>query len=219
MTKTVIVLNASPRRSSNTATLLKEALRGAQEAGAQTKYYDLIDINYKGCISCFACKLKGSTTNGLCAYKDDLRPILEEIVNADAVIVGSPIYYSYPTGMFRNLLERMLFAAGSYMIGEETVLKRTIPVGIIYTMNVTEEGAKLYNYPEIMAHNEEYLNYIYGYAETLWAYDTYQFSDYSIYNCDMFDEPHKKHVRDTQFPMDMQNAYELGKRLLEKSST
>ena len=209
----VIVLNCSPRKNSNTASLLKEAARGAQDSGAVINYYNLADINFKGCVSCFACKIKGSTTNGLCAYKDDLRPILAEILEADAVFIGSPIYYSYPTGMFRNLLERMLFAAGSYMIGEETILHKTVPIGIIYTMNVTEDGAKLYNYPEIMAPNEEYLKYIFGYAESYWAYDTYQFSDYSKYNCDMFDEPHKAHVRYTQFPIDMQNVYELGKKL------
>lgn len=209
----VIILNCSPRRNSNTASLLKEAAKGAQEVGAQIEYYNLIDIQFKGCVSCFACKIKGSTTNGLCAYKDELRPILENIMTADAVIIGSPIYYSYPTGMFRNLLERMLFAAGTYMIGEETTLKRTIPVGLIYTMNVTEDGAKLYNYHELMAPNEEYLKYIYGYAESLWVYDTYQFSDYSKYNCDMFDEPHKAEVRAHQFPVDMQRAYELGKKL------
>ena len=211
--KNVVVLNASPRKNSNTASLLKEAMRGAQENGCNVEYYNLVELNYKGCISCFACKLKGTQKNGLCAYNDDLRPILEKILSSDAVIIGSPIYYSYPTGMFRNLLERMLFAAGTYMIGEDTNLNRTIPVGIIYTMNVTEDGAKLYNYPEIMAPNEEYLKYVYGYAETLWAYDTYQFSDYSKYDCNMFDEPHKAEVRAHQFPVDMQKAYEIGKKL------
>ena len=215
MPKNVVVLNASPRRNSNTATLLKEAMKGAQETGAEVEYINLIDLNYKGCVSCFACKIKNAKTNGICAYKDELRPVLEKIYNADAVIIGSPIYYSYPTGMFRNLLERMLFAAGTYMIGESTVLNKTIPIGIIYTMNVTEDGAKLYNYQELMAPNEEYLKYIYGYAETLWCYDTYQFSDYSKYDCNMFDEPHKRQVRDTQFPLDMHKAYELGKRLIE----
>ena len=159
--KKVTVLNASPRKNSNTATLLKEAAKGALDAGAEIEYIDLVDLNFKGCVSCFACKIKNSKTNGICAYMDDLRPVLERINDSDAVIIGSPIYYSFPTGMFRNLLERMLFAAGTYMIGEATVLNKTINIGLIYTMNVTKEGAELYNYPEIMAHNEEYLSYIY----------------------------------------------------------
>jgi len=56
---------------------------------------------------------------------------------------------------------------------------------------------------------------IYGYCETVNAYDTYQFSDYSKYDCDVFDESHKAQVRDTQFPKDLENAYNLGKKLVE----
>ena len=214
----VIVLNGSPRKNFNTAKLLKEAAKGAIAAGAEVEYYNLIDYNYKGCISCFTCKRKGNTTKGLCAYKDKLHPILEKIRHADAVIIGSPIYFSYQTGMFRNLVERMLFAAGTYMKDEATgftkrMIEGVINVGLIYTMNVTEEGAKFFNYPEILTPTEKYLNYIYGHAETLWVYDTYQFNDYSKYECDMFDEQLKAHTRDTQFPVDIERAYEFGKKL------
>ena len=220
MTKKVIILNGSPRKNFNTAKLLKEAQKGSEAADAKVEYIDLVDLNYKGCISCFACKRKGSKTNGLCAYNDDLRPIIEKILKADAFIIGSPIYFSYPTGMFRNLIERLLFAGATYLKDESTgfmkrVLTRTIPVGIIYTMNVSEEGAKQFNYPEIIGPNEFYLNYIFGHAESLWSYDTYQFSDYTKYDCDMFDERHKTEVRENQFPIDMQKAFDLGKRLTE----
>ena len=54
-----------------------------------------------------------------------------------------------------------------------------------------------------------------GYAEGLYSYDTYQFVDYTKYNCDMFDEEHKRKVRDTQFPKDLEQAFELGKKLVE----
>ena len=76
----VIVLNVSPRTNFNTAQLLKQAQKGAESVGAEVEYYDLLKINYKGCMSCFACKLKGSKTNGLCAIRDDLRPILEKVL-------------------------------------------------------------------------------------------------------------------------------------------
>lgn len=216
--KKVIVLNASPRKNFNTAKLLAEAQKGAESAGASVEYINLVDINYKGCMSCFACKRKGSTTNGLCAFKDDLRPILEKILQADAVIIGSPIYYSYPTGMFRNLIERMLFAAGTYLKdgngGWKRMLERTIPIGLIFTMNCPGEMALQFNYPTILSANEAYLNMIFGQCETLYSYDTYQFSDYSQYDCDVFDESHKKQVRETQFPKDMEKAFDMGKRLL-----
>lgn len=52
----VIALNGSPRKKWNTATLLKHALDGAASKGAETELIHLYDYNYKGCISCFACK-------------------------------------------------------------------------------------------------------------------------------------------------------------------
>lgn len=215
----VIVLNGSPRKNNNTAKLLIEAARGAESAGADVEYFNLVDLNYKGCMSCFACKLKGATTNGVCAYHDDLTPILEKIVAADAVIIGSPIYYSYQTGMFRNLVERMLFATTTYNIDistgfTERVLPRKIPVGLIYTMNVTEENASFFDYPAILAPTRKYLGHSFGHVETLCVYDTYQFNDYSKYECDMFDEEHKAIVKETQFPIDLQKAYNLGRKLV-----
>ena len=215
--KKVIILNGSPRKNWNTAQVLKEAQKGAESTGAEVEYIDLVDINYKGCMSCFACKRKGIDLGGLCAFKDDLKPVLEKIVNADAVIIGSPIYYSYPTGMFRNLLERMLFAGGKYMVDEKgnfmRNLKRNIPVGLIFTMNVPENLLTNYNYPTILGVNEWALNMIYGHCETLYVCDTYQFSDYSKYDCNMFNEEHKRQVKETQFPKDLQKAFNMGKSL------
>ncbi|GAB6266704.1 MAG: hypothetical protein STSR0001_21510 [Methanothrix sp.] len=54
----VIAINGSPRKTWNTTTLLENALRGAESAGAKTELVHLYDLEYKGCTSCFACKLK-----------------------------------------------------------------------------------------------------------------------------------------------------------------
>ena len=217
--KKVIILNGSPRKNFNTALALKEAQKGAESAGAEVEYINLVDLNYKGCMSCFACKRKGINLGGLCALKDDLRPVLEKIIDSHAVIIGSPVYYSYPTGMFRNLLERMLFAGGTYMLDENgnfmRNLKRNIPVGLIFTMNITEDLMPKYNYPVILSANEASLKMIYGYCETLNICDTYQFTDYSKYDCNMFSEAHKRQVKESQFPKDLKNAFDLGKRLAE----
>ena len=53
-----ILLNGSPRKNWNTAMLLKEAEKGAREAGSETEYIDLYDLQYTGCRSCMACKRK-----------------------------------------------------------------------------------------------------------------------------------------------------------------
>lgn len=57
MTKKIVAVNAGPRKGWNTDTLIKEAARGAEEAGATVEYFDLFKLEkYTGCISCFGCK-------------------------------------------------------------------------------------------------------------------------------------------------------------------
>ena len=56
-----------------------------------------------------------------------------------------------------------------------------------------------------------------GHCETLCAYNTYQFRDYSRYDANMFSEPEKAEHREKIFPEDLNKAYELGKRLVVKA--
>ena len=217
--KKVIILNGSPRKNFNTAKLLKEAQRGAESVGAEVEYFNLYDLNYKGCLSCFACKRKNATTNCVCAIKDDLRPVLEKCIQADSIIIGSPVYFSYPTGEFRSFIERLLFPVHTYLVDKETgglksLRPKTIPVGVIFTMNCPKDWMEKYNYPIILEDNVKSLEHVMGYSEVLYSCDTYQFIDYSKYDIDLFDEKHKAQVRDTQFPKDMENAFEMGKRLV-----
>ena len=75
----VMAFNGSPRKKWNTATLLENALEGAASQGAKTELIHLYDLNFKGCISCFACKTKGGKSYGRCAVDDDLAPVLRNI--------------------------------------------------------------------------------------------------------------------------------------------
>ena len=81
-----IGVNGSPRKKWNTATLLEKALKGAGSQGAKTELFHLYDLNYKGCISCFACKKKPGKSYGKCAVKDGLMPVLEKVNEADVII-------------------------------------------------------------------------------------------------------------------------------------
>ena len=207
MTK-VMIINGSPRKNFNTAKLLKEAARGVEEAGAEVEIVHLYGLLYKGCISCLMCKRKGADIKGLCFYKDALTPVLEKCLNADAVILGTSVYHSYLTGMLRSFMERFMFLSHTYMVDKEhgglkRVLTHTLPVGMIMTMNVPESHFNNSSYRTILNENEESLRHVFGYAETLYAFDTYQFIDYAKYDCDLFDEAHKAKVRDEQFPKDM----------------
>jgi len=81
----VMAFNGSPRREWNTATLLEKALEGAASMGAETELVYLYDLDFKGCRSCFECKLKGGKSYGKCAVRDDLRPILNKVEHADVI--------------------------------------------------------------------------------------------------------------------------------------
>ena len=67
-----IAINGSPRKGWNTDMLLKQALKGASDAGAETELIQLSELTFSGCRSCFACKRAGAET-GRCMWKDDLQ--------------------------------------------------------------------------------------------------------------------------------------------------
>ena len=216
-----VFVNGSPRKKWNTFKMLESAMKGAQEAGTETELVNLYDVDFKGCKSCFACKIKNSKTNGVCALKDDLRPVLERCREADVIVLGSPVYYSYPTGELRSFMERLCFPVGTYMYDENgkhiCVRDKVIPTAMIFTMNCPEDYMKQINYPVILEENTKVMADIFGYSETLYAFNTYQFNDYSHYDFNLFSEEDKRRYRDEHFATDLQNAYELGKRLVEKA--
>ena len=216
-----LFVNGSPRKNWNTHKMLVSAMQGAQDAGAECEFVHLYDQPFKGCVSCFACKLKNAKTHGLCAFKDALTPILEKALASDVLVAGSPVYFSYPTGMFRSFIERLLFPIMSYNVNPDgtrpRAIDKVIHSAVIYTMNCPEDFAPKMHYPELLAPNASAMGMILGDCETLCAYNTYQFTDYSRYDAGMFSEPVKAEYREKVFPEDLKKAYELGRRLAEKA--
>lgn len=205
-------VNGSPRKNCNTAQLLDKSLEGVMDVfpDAEVKRVDLYDFPFHGCKSCFACKRINGAHYGKCVQKDDLKPILEELVHADGIILGSPIYLSDVTGNMRCFLERFIFPFVAYSKTEVVEHKR-MPLAYIYTMNAPEEVSYQIGYHDLHDHFEMGLSGVFTKVEHLYVYDTYQFKNYSRYVSDMFDESKKRHVRQTQFPKDLENAFELGK--------
>ncbi len=219
MTKALFI-NGSPRKNGNTAQLLKRAMDGAKEAGAEVELVNLYDrsLNYKGCMSCFACKIKGGK-KGVCSFKDDLQPILQKAVEADVLVCGSPNYCGYPSAALRAFMERMEFPAVNYSDYSKLVVLKRICSATIYTMNCpNEEVYRQMNYPILMDNAARQLG-VFGPTEILRSYDTYQFPKYDRYDAATFDEVHKAEVRSTQFPIDLDKAYELGKHLVGLAET
>ena len=113
--KRIVIIDGGPRKSMNTAKLLQRFAEGAKSVGAniEVKTVRLYDLDYKGCMSCMACKLKGRESN-ICRFKDALTPLLEEISQSDGLVLGSPIYFGEVTGLMRAFLERLAFPWLSY---------------------------------------------------------------------------------------------------------
>ena len=214
--------NGSPRKGWNTAKMLESAAEGAREAGAETEVVNLYDFPFAGCKSCFACKLKNAKTNGICTIRDDLRPVLERARQADVIVLGSPIYFSYPTGVYRAFLERLAFPVYSYHYedGKPLVCRdKVIETANIFTMNCPEEMMKDVGYPTLLEANTQALAGVFGASETLYVCNTYQFPDYSRYDMTLFTEEEKRAYRDAHFATDLANAHDLGKRLVERAKT
>jgi len=146
-------------------------------------------LNYKDCRSCFACKLKGNKTGGVCAVRDDLREILEKVADSDSLIIGSPVYYGNLTAETLAFINRVLFPIWHYQIDlstgkPESELKKPKKCGLIATMNATEDYINS-GYAAPFESLSSQIALILGSCETLYSCDTYQFDDYSKYYAGM----------------------------------
>jgi multimeric flavodoxin WrbA len=213
-----IAVNGSPRKTWNTATLLGSALKGAASAGATTELVHLYDLDYKGCRSCFACKMRSGKNYGLCASNDELKPLLRKIADADVLILGSPIYYGNVSGQMRSFLERLLFQYLVYDKHYSSLRKKDISTGFIYTMNVDQSGFEARNYDVVLGGMESAIMRTFSGTpvQSLYATDTCQFDDYEKFEITAFDGTHKSKRRTEVLPLECERAFALGKELVRQ---
>ena len=209
MPKTIVVINAGPRRGWNTDTLLTEAARGAGSAGAAVQQFDLFRLEkYTGCISCFGCKREKN--KGRCVCRDGLTPVLDAIRSADGVIIGSPNYLSNLTASFRALYERLIFQNLTYNRETPCCNPRRVPVLLIMTSNAPDTI-----YKDLLDSYQQTLNTFVGPTQVLVSGDTLQLKDYgkTDWPWTMFDPEAKKARHETVFPEECRKAFELGAAL------
>lgn len=100
---------------------------------------------------------------------------------------------------------------------EDGIVPLKAEIAFIYTMNVTEQRMGIAGYPENLATTEMWTSRIFhSRPEIMYACNTYEFTDYSKYRADGWDEKEKARHHETQFPIDCKNAYEAGKRMVAK---
>lgn len=211
MSKKIVAINASPRKGWNTDTLINEAIKGAQEAGAEVEKFDLFRLEkYTGCISCFGCKKE--KFKGRCICRDGLTPVLDAISEADGLIIGSPNYLSEMTASFRALYERLIFRSLTYNLETPCCNEHKIPVLLIMTSNANDTA-----YTGLLENYKNTLTRFVGPAEVLVSGNTLQLKDYSKTDWEwtMFNPEEKKLRHEKVFPQECEKAFQAGKNLAE----
>ena len=104
MDKKIVVLNGSPRKSGNTAALVREFTRGAEEAGHTVTEFFLDGMDIHGCKGCFG---GHSSRECPCVQKDDMGRIYPAVKNCDVVVLASPLYYWNLSGQLRTAVDRL----------------------------------------------------------------------------------------------------------------
>ena len=207
--KKIVAINTSPRKEWNTGTLVREAARGAESEGAEVKVIDLYELEkFTGCVSCFECKL--GDNKGKCAHQDGLAPVLEEIRQADGLIIGTPNYLGDASAMFRSLYERLVFQHITFKKELASYIERAIPVLFIMTSHAAEDMYTPNGYGKVITNYQNSLNIFIGPTRVMISGDTLHVDDYGKYEWTMFDAEAKKARREEVFPTEKQKAFDFG---------
>lgn len=101
MSKKVLILSGSPRKNGNSDILCDEFARGAVQAGHAVEKIRVAEQNIGYCRACYACK-----GTGVCAIKDDMAAVLQKMIDADVIVLASPVYFYSIDAQLKALIDR-----------------------------------------------------------------------------------------------------------------
>ena len=121
----VLGINGSPRKGGNTELLIREVFKSLEEKGIKTELFQLGGKKMNGCIACMKCR---KAADGRCHQKNDVINLcIEKMVKADAIIIGSPVYFSDLSAQTKTLID-----IGGYALrGAGSLLKRKPGAAVI----------------------------------------------------------------------------------------
>lgn len=159
MSKKVLILSGSPRKNGNSDILCDEFMKGAIESGNEAEKIRVAEKNIGYCRACYACK------KGACAIKDDMAEVLQKMIDANVIVLASPVYFYSIDAQLKALIDRTVarwlevkdkefYYIVTAADGEEEAAETTIQcfrgyadcvkgakeMGIIYGMGVYEKG-------------------------------------------------------------------------------
>jgi len=121
----VIAVNGSPRKNGNTASLIRHVLAALDEEGIDTEHVQLAGKKIRGCIACMKCF---ENKNQRCAVDTDaLNGVLEKMIAADGIILGSPTYFADVTAEMKALIDR----TGMVALANDAMLKRKLGAAVV----------------------------------------------------------------------------------------
>lgn len=107
----VLLINGSPRGKGNTYIALSEVAKALEANGVETEIVSIGAKAVQGCIACGRC-----AELGRCVFNDELyNTVRGKLVEADGIVVGSPVYYAGPNGSLCALLDRLFFSASNLL--------------------------------------------------------------------------------------------------------
>lgn len=163
MSKKILILSASPRKGGNSDILCDRFAEGAREAGHDAEKIRVAEKHIGYCRACYACKEKG-----VCVLKDDMAEVLQKMIEADVLVLASPVYFYSVNAQLKAVIDRtvarwmevknkeiyyIVTAADEEKASAETTLacfrgyaacvEGAKERGVLYGMGVYEKGAIL----------------------------------------------------------------------------
>ena len=154
----VLLINGSPRPDGNTFCALQEIEKQLKKQGIETEIFQIGTRPVRMCINCGGCRRNGGKG---CVFDDDpCNEIARKLADADALIVGSPVYYGQPNGGILAVMQRLFYSAGQLVQNKPAaavaICRRGGATATLQTLNMMFE---MMNMPVVTS---QYWNIAYG---------------------------------------------------------
>lgn len=203
-------IQGSPRKNWNDDQLLDSFIEGihSKMPDAEVEKIYVYDYGFKGCRSCFGCKLKTNRT-GECVIRDDIHDLLIDIRGSDGFVMASPVYFLDITGQLHAFLERLMYPGPT---------EKKMTISTIYTMNAGEDTYKKMIKPSLdIIHMYFKANFHADMTDVITAHDTLQRKNNDLYVQGHTDHSKKEERHKTQWPQDLGKAFNAGVHFAEEA--
>ena len=129
MAKKVLILSGSPRKGGNSDLLCREFARGAQESGCDVEILRVAAKKIAPCSGCYYCRAH----NGECAHKDDMAEVLQKMIDADVIVMASPVYFYSIDAQLKAVIDRTV---ARWLVDDGAEVGAGTPVVVLEAMKM-----------------------------------------------------------------------------------